>query len=238
MAQALNITVDSVFDATLPVSLHSLGVVGAANRYVADTLTEAVAAQVASWADKAGTLNLVSAAPNQSPVVGSQLGFKYLSFDGVQHGLKASFANAAIKTVAMVVRVTTATGSSCNYMFGGGVNFNRDSGGAATMFFPGLTTNPRTNNGSMPVDKWHVVIYTVGTTAADTAIQLNGIESATKAAGTPAGVLYQYSIGREATSFGKFDLAEMIGFPGVLDAAQRLTVYNSLKNRYAALLAA
>jgi hypothetical protein len=238
MAQALNITVDSTFDSTLPVSLYSLGVPGPANRYVADALTEAVAAQVASWADKAGTLNLVSAAPNQSPVVGSQLGFKYLSFDGVQHGLKGSFANSAIKTVVMVVRVTTATGASCNYMFGGGVNFNRDTGGAATEFLPGLTTNARTSSGSMPVDKWHVVCYTVGTTAADNTINLNGIESATKAAGTPTGVLYQYSLGREATSFGKFDIAEMVGYAGILDPTQRLTVVNSMKSRYASLLAA
>lgn len=236
MAQALNITVESTFDSTLPVSLHPLGVPGYANRYVVDTLAEAAGAQVSILPDKVGLVNIVNDGVEAKPVVGSLAGFKYLSFDGTSMGMRGNFTVGTIKTMAAVVRVTAATLTNMNFMFGGGVNFTRGNDNSGTMFLSGLTTQPKTAAGTFLSNKFVIVIYVID--GLNSYIQVNSSLQTVNPAGTPTGTWYKYGLGKEGASYGKADFAELIGWPQALTAPERATVLASLQARYAALLAA
>ena len=234
MAQALIVDFESDFDPTLPVDLHPLGVGGYANRYVADTLGEAPGAVLGSWKDSVGSLALVAAANDQRPVVGSLNGFKYISFDGVATGLKGSYTADAIKSVVMVVRPTVPSANSVNVLFAGGVNLSKNTASAASEFLYQGTNMPTTAAGTFPSDKWSILVATVD--GLNSTITVNGNAQTTNASGAPTGKLYQYAIGRDGAAIGKFDVAELVGYPQILTPTERATVLTNLQSRYAPII--
>lgn len=233
MAQALTVTVDSVFDASLPVSLHALGVPGYANRYVADTLGGGNGTLIDAWTDQAGELNLTAASAAQRPTLGSAGGTKFVSFDGSTQGLKGSFTAGKIKTLAMVVRPNGAAGSANYLIFNGDVLINKHVGEQAGMYLAGGGSQLNTPSNTLPAGQWGIVIAVVD--GARSVIRANGSASPF---GTDksTGVMSRYALGRDAGAFAYMDIAELTGWDTALTAQQCATVLTNLRTRYASIL--
>lgn len=232
MANALTITVDSNFDPTLPISLHSPGAGGYVNRYVASTLTGTAGSAVPSWEDHAGGVTLVPDNASQQPTLGLEGSQKYVAFDGVSNRLKGNLAAGAVKTIAMVVRPKAAEGVANYVLFCGDVLVQKHSTEAAAMLVAGAPA-ARTPVGSMQAGKWSIIVAVVD--GGGSIVWANGQASPNTAA-TATGVTSRFAFGLDSGVAAPADVAELIGWPTALNASQCADVLAALRRQYASIL--
>jgi hypothetical protein len=228
-------TIPTTFtDTTLPVAVHSVGIDGYSHRYVAkalpgmEGLTEGN--DVATWPSLGTITSPLTPSGNTSgtdaPLFRANSGNPYVEFDGVDDGLGiAGYASDSAKTVVMVMRRTggsgtpvVLSGSTLILSRGGSLTLSGNTGGIPSV--------------SITSAAWHVVTVVSNGNGSFTVV--DGVKSSQ----TPANVTGKMSVfrlGREASSYGAFDLAEVIAYSDAKSEADIATIRAALQAGYPTL---
>jgi hypothetical protein len=232
---ALIIDVDTDFDSTLPLFVHSPGVSGYTHRFVAGQLTVATGADVTAWPDigPVPASMTVQDAGATAPNLGVVNGEKYVSFDGVEDGLRSSGYGSAQKTGMLVTRTTRAAGVSSNLAFQGGVVISRGSANDARILLSGGAPSVGTAASTMITGTWEIVMW-VGD--GNNSFIRAGAAKSPLMTGVATGIATYTGFGREGVSRQMGDVAEHVVWDRALTDAELDTVMNAMIARYGATL--
>jgi hypothetical protein len=161
-----------------------------------------------------------------APTYRANSGNPYVDFDGTTNGLGvAGYLSGAVKTFVMVYR-HPGTGGSIPSVSGSAVVMNQ----AGTLVLTG-------NTGGAPAvtitaNVWHVVAGVVNGNSSFTVV--DGVKSSQ----TPAnvtGTMTKLRLGRDASSYCKFNIAEFITYSDAKSEANIATIRTALQAAYSGL---
>lgn len=231
----LKVIVPTTFtDTTLPLAVHGAGISGYNYRHVAKILGAVQGltngADVPSWPSLGSIATPFTSAANGSaddPVYRTNSGNPFVEFDGTDDGLGMSgYVDNSVKTVVMVMRKPT-TGNASAMMSGGAtLNINRNGN---------LTLSGNTGgapNVSISADVWHFVA--VVSNLNSSFVVVDGVKSS-QAPANVTGRMQSFRLGRESTSYCRFDLAEVIAYSDAKSEANLATIRAALQAAYPGL---
>lgn len=209
-------------DPNLPILRHGAGVGGYKHRWIMNEVPAAIDTVATSVPDYVGG---ASFAGTSGPTVKAlPSGLKYLQFDGTANTLTAAIPAGDAVTVIMVARSRNTSGILAS---GAGVSINPTSTGVL------FTGGGSVTVAKPPLNQWRVIAASSDGTNATVTVD----ESSASAAmtGTFGNVLRLAANGTPA-NFSQLDVAEVITYPTVLNAASIAAIRAALKVRYGSVL--
>lgn len=240
MTKAIIHKYDSVFTGVgtgLPKVLHSVGVAGYNNRFVASHLTYADDAPVMTWDDAIDPTRYFTAeSSGVAPLMKTVSGHKVLQFDGTDDTL-VSNTLVPFGSIAILAKVLAADGVNTGLWRQVSPEFPaavRIPGNQTGVFFPDGTTtsiiNVNPNDWSVLGVQW----------AADPG--LNWVHKTGSAvvsenvSDVPNILATSLQLAKQGGTFGSIQVAEVITWPGALSSTDFETVYTALAVHYTGLL--
>lgn len=228
----IRLTIPTTFtDTTLPLAFHSAGISGYNYRYVARLLPSQSGvgdgADVTSWPSVGALATAMTPTGNDgtagAPVYRANSGNPFVEFNGTSDGLGVTpYTAGAVKTAVMIVRHPGTGGG--NPIISGSNALMTQNG---TMLISG-------NSGASPYvaltpNAWHVAAMVVNGNSSFTVV--DGVKSTETPIGA-TGAMATLRLGKEASNWARFDIAELITYSDVKTEANIATIRAALQAAY------
>lgn len=224
---------------TLPNFLHSAGVAGYSDRFLAKYATTSGGDATAIPSQVSGSAaTLVPATSLRRPAVGTESGFQKLTFDAAATDYATATGLTAYRTIVGVFNMTSATGADRGVVGDttGDLALYRSSGDGniGKVQFPGtgslaVATTPMTDwcvfGASWDGTNRKVWYQQVGGTA----------KTGSNASGSSDPAMTTIGIGQAFGAYGSFDFVELLTYPTALTNTDFAAIYAAMAAHYAAL---